>query len=87
MKRAKLFVFLRHPRNALFDDAFQEELAMPYASSMRGHPPIPPVQVALALILQAYTGVSDEEGIEATLLDRRWQARAGLSGYRAGAFQ
>jgi transposase len=46
---------------------------MLYASSMRGHPPIPPAQLALALILQAYTGVSDDEVIEATLMDRRWQ--------------
>jgi hypothetical protein len=29
--------------------------------------------LALALILQAYTGVSDDEVIEATLMDRRWQ--------------
>jgi hypothetical protein len=29
--------------------------------------------LALATILQAYTGVSDDEVIEATLMDRRWQ--------------
>jgi hypothetical protein len=29
--------------------------------------------LAVALILQAYTGVSDDEVIEATLMDRRWQ--------------
>jgi hypothetical protein len=29
--------------------------------------------LALAIILQAYTGVSDDEAIEATLMDRRWQ--------------
>jgi transposase len=29
--------------------------------------------LALALILQVYTGVSDDEVIEATLMDRRWQ--------------
>ena len=40
IKRAKLFVFLRSHRNALFDDAFQEELAVLYASSLRGHPPL-----------------------------------------------
>jgi hypothetical protein len=73
IKRAKLFVFLRHHRNALFDDAFQEELATLYAPSLRGQPPIPPAQLALATILQAYTGVSDDEVIEATLMDRRWQ--------------
>src|SRR6266567_2162895 len=73
IKRAKLFVFLRHHRHELFDDAFQEELTMLYAPSLRGQPPIPPAQLALATIVQAYTGVSDDEVIEATLMDRRWQ--------------
>jgi len=73
IKRAKLFVFLRQYRHELFDVAFQEELAALYAPSFRGHPPVPPAQLALAIILQAYTGVSDDEAIEATLMDRRWQ--------------
>ena len=73
IKRAKLFVFLRYHRHELFDDAFQEELATLYAPSSRGQPPIAPAQLALAIILQAYTGVSDDEVIEATLMDRRWQ--------------
>ncbi len=60
-------------RYELFDDTFQEELATLYASSLRGQPPIPPAQLALATIVQAYTGVSDDEVIEATLMDRRWQ--------------
>ncbi len=50
IKRAKLFVFLRHHRHELFDDAFQEELATLYAPSLRGQPPIPPAQLALATI-------------------------------------
>jgi len=58
IKRAKLFPFLRHHRHELFDDAFQEDLATLYAPSPRGHPPIPPAQLAMAVILQAYTGVS-----------------------------
>lgn len=73
IKRAKLFVFLRSHRHELFDDAFQEELATLYAPSLRGQPPIPPAQLALAIIVQAYTGASDDEVIEATLMDRRWQ--------------
>lgn len=73
IKRAKLFIFLRHHRHELFDDAFQEELAALYSPSLRGHPPIPPAKLALATIVQAYTGVSDDEVIEATLMDRRWQ--------------
>jgi len=73
IKRAKLFVFLRYHRHEIFDEAFQEELAALYAPSLRGHPPISPAQLALATLLQAYTGVSDDEVIEATLMDRRWQ--------------
>ncbi len=73
IKRAKLFVFLRYHRHELFNDAFQEELATLYTPSSRGQPPIAPAQLALATILQAYTGVSDDEVIEATLMDRRWQ--------------
>ena len=73
IKRAKLFVFLREHRHELFDEAFQEELAALYQPSKRGQPPIPPAQLALATILQAYTGASDDEVIEATTMDRRWQ--------------
>lgn len=72
--RAKLFVFLREQRHQLFTPDFQEELARTlYADKPKGHPPIPPAQLALATILQAYTGVSDDEVIEATTMDRRWQ--------------
>jgi hypothetical protein len=73
IRRARLFVFLRHHRHDLFDEAFQLELASLYRPSKRGHPPVAPAQLALAVILQAYTGVSDDEVIEATLMDRRWQ--------------
>jgi transposase len=73
IRRAKLFVFLRHHRHALFSDSFQHELAVLYKDAPQGQPPIPPAQLALALILQAYTGVSDDEVIEATTMDRRWQ--------------
>jgi hypothetical protein len=73
IRRARLFVFLRRHRHDLFDEAFQQELATLYRPSKRGHPPIAPAQLALAVILQAYTGASDDEVIEATLMDRRWQ--------------
>jgi DDE family transposase/transposase-like protein DUF772 len=73
IKRAKLFVFLRQHRHELFDEAFQRELGTLYKDSTLGHPPVPPAQLALATILQAYTGVSDDEVIEATVMDRRWQ--------------
>ncbi len=73
IRRAKLFVFLRQHRHELFDEAFQAELATLYQDSSLGQPPIPPAQLALATILQAYVGVSDDEVIEALTMDRRWQ--------------
>lgn len=73
IRRAKLFVFLRQHRHDLFDDAFQAELAALYKESPLGQPPVPPAQLALAMLLQAYTGVADDEVIEAAVMDRRWQ--------------
>ena len=73
IRRAKLFVFLRHHRHELLNEAFQQELASLYQPSKRGQPPIAPAQLALATIVQAYTGASDDEVIEATQMDRRWQ--------------
>jgi hypothetical protein len=73
VRRAKLFVFLRLHRHELFDEEFQAELAEAYVDSPKGQPPVPPARLALATILQAYTGVSDDEVIEATVMDRRWQ--------------
>ena len=73
VRRAKLFVFLRLHRHELFDEQFQAEVAQAYVDSPKGQPPVPPAQLALATILQAYTGVSDDEVIEATVMDRRWQ--------------
>ena len=73
IRRAKLFVFLRQHRHEVFDEAFQQELAILYRESQRGQPPVPPALLALATILQAYTGVSDDEVVEASTMDRRWQ--------------
>lgn len=73
IRRAKLFVFLREWRHELFDEGFQEELGRLYADSRRGQPPVPPARLALATVLQAYVGCSDDEVIEATTMDRRWQ--------------
>jgi hypothetical protein len=73
IRRAKLIVFLRRWRHVLFDAAFQAELGTLYREAARGQPPVPPAQLALATVLQAYFGVSDDEVIEATTMDRRWQ--------------
>jgi hypothetical protein len=73
IRKAKLFVFLRQHRHELLDEALQQELASLYRETERGQPPAAPAMLALALILEAYTGVSDDEVIEATVMDRRWQ--------------
>jgi Transposase domain (DUF772) len=73
IRRAKLVVFLREQRHALFDAAFQEELGRLSGDSRRGQPPVPPAQLALATGRQASVGCSDDEVLEATTMDRRWQ--------------
>jgi hypothetical protein len=73
IKRAKLFAFLREQRHEIFDEEFQAQLATIYRDSTHGRPPVPLAQLALATILQAYTGVSDDEAIEAMVMDLRWQ--------------
>ena len=73
IRRAKLFVFRRSHRQTLFADSFQQELLTLYKDQPQGHPPVPPAQLALATLLQAYTQVSDDEVIEATTRERRWQ--------------
>jgi len=73
IKRAKLFVFLRNIRHELFDEDLQHALNQMYQDSPVGHPPVPPAQIALSMIIQAYTGASDDEAIEAMIMDRRWQ--------------
>jgi hypothetical protein len=73
VRRGKLFVFLRLYRHELFDEGFQAELAGADAGGPKGQPPVPPAQLALATLLQAYARVSDDEVSEATVTGRRWQ--------------
>ena len=69
IKRAKLFVWLREHRHELFDADFQAELAQLYQDKPVGQPPVPPAQLALATILQAYTALVDR--LRDDLTDRR----------------
>lgn len=69
----KLFAFLRMHRHELFDDAFQTELESMYRDTGAGTEPRPPALLAMALLLQAYTGASDAEAVELTIVDLRWQ--------------
>jgi hypothetical protein len=72
-RRAKLFVWLRQHRHVLLEEGFQAELAGMYADQKVGQPPTPPALLGLVTILQAYTGASDAEAVEASVMDRRWQ--------------
>ena len=78
--RKKLFVFLREVRGELFDDAFQEELLEMYRQTGAGKPPVPPALLAMATVLQAYTGVGDQEAVELTVDSKRWQLVLGCLG-------
>ena len=73
IKKAKLFTFLRLNRLYIFNDEFQEELNTIFKDSTMGYCPIAPAQLALAIILQAYLGISDDEVIEELVMDLRWQ--------------
>ena len=60
-------------RHELFNEEFQTELGTIFKDSTVGKSPIPPAKLALATILQAYMGVSDDEVIEELEMDKRWQ--------------
>lgn len=72
LKKQKLWVFLRRHRHELIDDEVREKLGQMYASSGRGKP-VSPERLALALVLQVFTGLSDHEVPIATATDRRWR--------------
>lgn len=82
----KLFGFLRLHRHELFDEEFQTELASMYRSSGAGKSPIPPAQLAMAVLLQGYVGASDAEAVELTVVDLRWQMVLGCLGAVETAF-
>lgn len=69
MKPPTQFVFLRQIRHELFDVAFQEELNPIFQDSEVGQPPVPPAQLVLTILLQAYTAASDDEAIEALVTE------------------
>jgi len=43
-----------------------------------GRPSVPPSQLCIALLLQTYDGVSDDEAIERSAFDLRWKVALGL---------
>lgn len=72
-RTGKLFGFLRDCRRELFSDDFQAELESMYRDTGTGRDPVPPALLAMAILLQAYEGVSDAEAVELTVVDLRWQ--------------
>ena len=68
------YVFLGDHRHEIFRD---EDFSMLYCSD-NGRASVPPSLLAMALILQTYTRVSDQEATERAQFDQRWQAALGL---------
>lgn len=85
-KNRRLFAMLRLHRVDLFDDVFQDELAAMYRDTGQGKVPVPPAQLAMVLLLQAYTGVSDADAVEMTVVDARWQMVLDVLGAEEAAF-
>lgn len=80
VRTGKLFAFLRMHRHELFDDAFQAELETMYRESGEGKEAVAPALLAMAVLLQAYTGASDAMAVELTIVDARWQMVLGVLG-------
>ena len=72
-KKGRFYVFLREHRHEILTAEVQAELAGLYKKSAKGQPPILPERLALATLLQAYLGLSDEDTVDATQMDKRWQ--------------
>ena len=85
-KHRKLFLFLYEQRCALFDEAFQDELAAMYRSTGEGKQPLPPAFLAMVILLQAYTGASDADAVDHTVFDLRWQIVLDIVGAQDPAF-
>lgn len=82
----KLFGFLREHRHELFNAAFQDDLARMYRTTGEGKTPVAPALLAMATLLQAYTGASDAEAVELTIVDARWQMVLGVLDSEEPAF-
>lgn len=85
-RHKKLFAFLREHRSEIFDDEFQDELAAMYRDTGAGKEPVTPALMAMATLLQAYTGASDATVVEMSVVDKRWQMVLDRSGETTPAF-
>jgi hypothetical protein len=64
IRRAQLVICWRWARHELFSEAFEETWALLFRDSLKGQPPGPPTCLSL-VTLQAYTGASDDEALQA----------------------
>lgn len=85
-RTGKLFGFLRVYRSELFDEGFQAKLAEMYPQPNSGKEPLPPAMLAMVVLLQAYTGTSDAEAVELSVVDLRWQMVLDCLGTEKPAF-
>jgi len=81
---SKFYVFLWKVRAQLFTPEFQDELAAAYKP--RGQDPVPPAQMAMVWLLQAYTGLGDRDAVDQALFDLRWQLVLGTLGEDGAPF-
>ena len=73
-KARKFFVFLREHRHQIIDQEFEKKLISTYREEEGGgKAPALPGQLALTLLLQGYCNIGDQEAIERTVMDKRWQ--------------
>lgn len=83
-RASKFYVFLWSVRTELFDDAFQEELCAAYEP--RGQEPCPPAMLAMAMLLQRYTGLGDAAAVDQAENDQRWRLVLGTLGKKRAPF-
>ena len=72
-KHRRFFRFLRLHRHQLFADGFEAKLLALYSDAPRGTKPKAPAQLLLVVLLQAFTGASDDDAVQNCETDLRWQ--------------
>jgi len=82
----RLYAFLRRQQHLFFDGAFREQLGAMRSDKPRGQPPVPPTRLVLAILLQAYAKVSDDEAVRRSHMDKAWQMVLGTLGQETPAF-
>lgn len=76
----RLYAFLRRHRHDILNEPFQRQLDALRSDTPRGQLPLPPAQLVLVLLLQAYTQASDEEAVRRSPMDKAWQMVLGTPG-------